>query len=143
MSQTAVMCRRNRPQYRRQPLRSGGVTNRFANQTAARARGLVRGGGWRAGAPTKPTPSVKEAMTNNIAGVLAVAQNAESQTHGFNYSPKGLGVRSQRSDVHGCTLLDFLAAVRGNDPGTSVDFCECCHGPLWKFAAFHGKCHGS
>ena len=44
---------------------------------------------------------------------------------------------------HGCTLFDFLVEVRGNDPGTSLDFRGCCHGLPWKLAGFHGKSHGS
>ena len=41
------------------------------------------------------------------------------------------------------TLFEFLAEVRGNDCGTSVDFRGCFHGLLWKFAGFHGTCHSS
>ena len=33
--------------------------------------------------------------------------------------------------------------VRGNDRGSSLDFCGCCHGLPWKSAGFHDKYHGS
>ena len=51
----------------------------------------------------------------------------------------GGGDREGASHNHGCTLLDFLTEVRGNDRGNSVDFCGCCLGLPRKSAGFHGS----